>query len=635
MQIRRYALIFIVKTTFYMPDKNDILYKNPSWLQRNVKLIYIIALVASLPSWGWVSWLTLTGTSQQQLRQHVYSDLSLFADSLNSELEKYRFIPKMLMLDATLVKRASQAPSGAQVSATNQYLQHIRQTTNADEIFMMDAQGITIASTKNDNIGNSYRHSPIFSIAKAGTSGGFFTLGLHAGIRGYYFSEPLFEPSTDDVVGVIVVKVNMARLERGWLNKATPMLITDEYGVVIASSTPSWLFTTRSPLSAAQKQQISSSRKYPMVSFPLLPTVIHEDIEGGQVVGLPKAGFKQVLQVSKAMPELGWTIYGHGNLANAKQEVYLGVAISSLLCALLLSLAYVVTQRRLQFLETRHRREVNQARLQQAKDMLETRVTERTQALQASNQELKQTQQELIHSAKLATLGQLATSVTHEINQPLSAILASADNAEQWLARAQTDKALEKITQIKSLAQKMGLITSHLKTFGRKTDEKNEWICPQVALDNAFALLHPRINQAQVETVVQDLSNLQVLANDVRLEQVFINLITNALDAMQQSQSRRLTIYWHSLIQEQTNDQANEVVISVSDTGSGIDDDHLQQLFDPFFSTKDVGVGLGLGLSISYSIIKTMGGDLSARNSDEGAVFTIRLQARTMNGATP
>lgn len=77
------------------------------------------------------------------------------------------------MLDATLVKRASQAPSGAQVSATNQYLQHIRQTTNADEIFMMDAQGITIASTKNDNIGNSYRHSPIFSIAKAGTSGGF------------------------------------------------------------------------------------------------------------------------------------------------------------------------------------------------------------------------------------------------------------------------------------------------------------------------------------------------------------------------------------------------------------------------------------------------------------------------------
>jgi two-component system C4-dicarboxylate transport sensor histidine kinase DctB len=135
--------------------------------------------------------------------------------------------------------------------------------------------------------------------------------------------------------------------------------------------------------------------------------------------------------------------------------------------------------------------------------------------------------------------------------------------------------------------------------------------------------------------VVQDLSNLQVLANDVRLEQVFINLITNALDAMQQSQSRRLTIYWHSLIQEQTNDQANEVVISVSDTGSGIDDDHLQQLFDPFFSTKDVGVGLGLGLSISYSIIKTMGGDLSARNSDEGAVFTIRLQARTMNGATP
>lgn len=607
-----------------MPDKNDISYRKPTWLKKNVKIIYITVLLVSLPSWIWISWITLDEKAHRDLYRQVYDDLSLFADSLNSELEKYRFIPKVLMLDASLVAQATQSNLTSLTLQPNQRLTQIRQTTNADEVFILDATGTTIASTKPENIGDRYEHSPFYSKARAGGSGGFFTLGLHAGIRGYYFSEPLFKSNTDQVAGVIVVKVNMARLERGWLNRTTPMLITDEYGVVIASSIPSWLFTTRSPLTEQQKQHIRASSKYPLVSFPLLQTQVHKTTPFGQIVSLPKAGFKRVLEVTKSIPALDWTIYGEGDLAKAQQSAYQGVAISSLLWALLLTLAYVVTQRRLQLLDTLHRREINQNRLQAAKNQLETRVTERTRALESSNQELKQAQQELVHAAKLATLGQLATSVTHEINQPLTAILASAENAEQWLMRQQTDKALGNILQIKSLAQKMGLISSHLKTFGRKTDDKSEWVWPQTAMDNALSLLQPRINQEGVKTTVQDMSAIQVLANDVRLEQVFINLLTNALDAMQNSETKRLSIYFHTNLAE----DVQQVTIFVSDTGSGIDSEHLHHLFDPFFSTKDVGVGLGLGLSISYSIIKTMGGELTAKNSPEGATFGIQLQAQ-------
>ena len=603
-----------------VPDKNDTNYRKPSWLKKNVKIIYITALLVCMPSWLWFSWITLDERAHRELYREVFDDLSLFADSLNSELEKYRFIPKVLMLDASLLAQANNPDLASAIDQSNQRLQHIRRTTNADEVFIMDPTGITIASTKLDNIGDRYQHSPFFSAARAGESGGFFTLGLHAGIRGYYFSEPLFQPDTDEVAGVIVVKVNMARLERGWLNRATPMLITDEYGVVIASSIPTWLFTTRSPLTNRQKQNIRDSSKYPMVSFPLLQTQVHKVTPYGQIVSLPKAGFKRVLEVTKSIPALNWTIYGQGNLTAAKQGAYQGVAISSLLLALLLTLAYVATQRRLQFLETLHRREINQNRLQQAKDQLETRVTERTQALESSNQELKQAQQELIHAAKLATLGQLATSVTHEINQPLTAILASAENAEQWLLRQQTDKVLGNILQIKSLAQKMGFITSHLKTFGRKTDDKNEWVCPQTAL----SLLQSRISQEGVEIIIKDMSALQVMANDVRLEQVFINLLTNALDAMQKSPHKQLSIYFSN----DSLDDLKQLTIYVTDTGSGIDSDHLHHLFDPFFSTKDVGVGLGLGLTISYSIIKTMGGELTAKNDADGATFGIQLQAQ-------
>jgi two-component system C4-dicarboxylate transport sensor histidine kinase DctB len=115
-----------------------------------------------------------------------------------------------------------------------------------------------------------------------------------------------------------------------------------------------------------------------------------------------------------------------------------------------------------------------------------------------------------------------------------------------------------------------------------------------------------------------------VMANDVRLEQVFINLLTNALDAMQKSPHKRLSIYFNN----DSLDDLKQLTIYVTDTGSGIDSDHLHHLFDPFFSTKDVGVGLGLGLTISYSIIKTMGGELTAKNDADGATFGIQLQAQ-------
>ena len=601
-----------------MIQETDNPYPPRSWLQSNIKSLYIITLMIVLPLWLLASFYVFTNQAQRNLHQVIHNDVLLFADSLESELEKYRSIPKMLMMDVALTNSISNK-NLFNSSHIHNYLQHIRTTTNSDEVFLLDIQGHTLVSTKFDNEGINYAHTPFFQDAAQGNSGGFFTMGVNAGIRGYYFSESLIDRSPGRVIGVIVVKVNMARLERDWLSKLTPMMITDENQIVIASSTASWLFTSRQRLTNDQKRRIKLTRKYPTTSFPILPIEVIRNIEGADIVKLPKLGYERVLEASHLLPDLAWTLYAHGDLKQLDLPIRRNTGLSALLFMLTLSIAYLAVQRRLQFNETLVRREINQIHLQQAKDLLETRVEERTEELQASNLELKQTQQELIHSAKLATLGQLATSVTHEINQPLTAILTSADNAEQWLGRGQVEKAQDKLAQIKTLAQKMGLITSHLKTFGRKTDDKNDWICPQIALDNAFALLQDRIKQEQVSTEVEDLSKFHVLANDVRLEQVFINLISNALDAMQLSQHKRLKVYCQT-------DAAN-LNIHFSDTGSGIDSDHLLQLFDPFFSTKDVGVGLGLGLTISYSIIKTMGGDLSARNSASGAVFSIRLRA--------
>ena len=606
-----------------MTHEIDNPYPPRSWLQNKIKFLYIITLMIVLPLWVLASFHVFTNHAQKNLQQVIHNDLLLFADSLDSELEKYRSIPKMLMMDVALTNSVSNRNLFNSTHIHN-YLQHIRTTTNSDEVFLLGTAGETLVSTNIDNEGLNYAHTPFFQDAMQGNSGGFFTMGVNAGIRGYYFSESLSDRSSGNVIGVIVVKVNMARLERGWLHKFTPMMITDDNEIVIAASTASWLFTSRQRLTDAQKQRIKLTRKYPTTSFPILPIEVIRNIEGADIVKLPKLGYERVLETSYFLPDLAWTLYAHGDLKQLDLTIRRNTGISVLLFILVLSLTYVAIQRRLQLNETLARREVNQHRLQQAKDLLETRVTERTQALQASNQELKQTQQELIHSAKLATLGQLATSVTHEINQPLTAIMALTENAEQWLARAQPDKAQEKLIQIKNLAHKMGLITSHLKTFGRKTDDKNEWICPQEALDNALSLLQPRIKEEGVETIIVDMSSIQVMANGVRLEQVFINLLTNALDAMKKSPYKRISIYF----QNNPSEDIKQTTIYFTDNGSGIDSEHLHHLFDPFFSTKDIGVGLGLGLTISYSIIKTMGGELSAKNSTDGAEFAIQLQAK-------
>jgi two-component system C4-dicarboxylate transport sensor histidine kinase DctB len=606
-----------------MTHEIDNPYPPRSWLQNNIKFLYIITLMIVLPLWVLASFHVFTNQAQKNLHQVIHNDLLLFADSLESELEKYRSIPKMLMMDVALANSVSNQQL-FNSTHIHTYLQHIRTTTNSDEVFLLGTAGQTLVSTNIDNEGLNYAHTPFFQDAMQGNSGGFFTMGVNAGIRGYYFSESLSDRSSGEVIGVIVVKVNMARLERGWLHRFTPMMITDDNQIVIAASTASWLFTSRQRLTDAQKQRIRLTRKYPTTSFPILPIEVIRNIEGADIVKLPKLGYERVLETSYFLPDLAWTLYAHGDLKQLDLTIQRNTGISVLLCILVLSLTYVAIQRRLQLNETLARREVNQHRLQQAKDLLETRVAERTKALQASNQELTQTQQELIHSAKLATLGQLATSVTHEINQPLTAIMALTENAEQWLARAQPDKAQEKLIQIKNLAHKMGLITSHLKTFGRKTDDKNEWICPQEALDNALSLLQSRIKEEGVETRIVDMSSIQVMANGVRLEQVFINLLTNALDAMKKSPCKRISIYFRN----STLEDVQQTTIFFTDNGSGIDSEHLHHLFDPFFSTKDIGVGLGLGLTISYSIIKTMGGELSAKNSADGAEFAIQLQAK-------
>jgi two-component system C4-dicarboxylate transport sensor histidine kinase DctB len=291
----------------------------------------------------------------------------------------------------------------------------------------------------------------------------------------------------------------------------------------------------------------------------------------------------------------------------------------------LLVLMLLVLQQRFRRRRERARYEaqVNQS-LREARDRLEQRVEERTVDLRQEmaerrrmEQALSQTRDELIQAAKLAMLGQMSASISHEINQPLAAIRSYTDNARQFLRQDRCDDVSWNLEQIAELIGNMTQISSQLKLFARKTDGQRSPVSLRNVIDSSKRILLPQLKRTRTEVRVPPLTqDVEVMADPVRLEQVLVNLIANAMNAMEQQQER-----WVDMGIETGLDRLR---LTIRDNGPGISEEHLKRIFDPFFTTKESG--LGLGLSISQHIVESMGGTLSARNSElGGALFTLEL----------
>jgi two-component system C4-dicarboxylate transport sensor histidine kinase DctB len=245
-------------------------------------------------------------------------------------------------------------------------------------------------------------------------------------------------------------------------------------------------------------------------------------------------------------------------------------------------------------------------------EALESKVEERTR-------ELRLAQEGLVQATKMAALGQLSAAINHELNNPLGAIRAYADNAKQFLERGHPDLAKANLQEISALTERMATITRQLKIFSRKSSGSIS-DCPlQVALDSAFLIVHPKLAQTQVILHDQRAADLEwVKADLVWLEQILVNLLSNAIDAAASQAEGQV---WLT-----TQRVADKVRIQVRDNGAGIQEQDKPHLFEPFFTTKALGKGLGLGLSISYRLAKDMQGELLAENAPEGgAIFSLLL----------
>ncbi len=558
--------------------------------------------------------------------------LDLQAENMQGWLDRYRALPR-IYAESSLVRGLLQQPDEtALVHRVNHRLALWNIASGAADTYVLDQSGTTIAASNWADpitfVGENYAYRPYYSEAMEGRLGRFFALGTASGRRGYYFSYPVQVEGR--ILGVVVVKVGVDSLEGELAASPYHLFVTGPNGIVLLAGNPEWRLGLLAPLGEAAKAAIRENRQF--------------DLQGLEVLGLPFAGSVpeegrqlridegevagRYLQLARALPSEAWTLHLLLPTRSASAQAFNSVlALGFGLLALGLVIA-LIWQRRRRLVERLKAREEAQATLtrtvaERTADLRHTNLLleEEVGERKAAEEDLRRAQADLVQAGKLAALGQMSAAMSHEFNQPVTAIRSFADNAAAFLARGQDERAKGNLEQIVILTDRMAELSRHLRSFARRPQGSIRSVSLAAVVNESLALLSGQLKAAGVVVDLQlPEGPLWVQGGHVRLQQVLVNLLTNALDAVRERAEPSVAL--------RVTQTEGQVVLSVEDNGSGIGEDDLERIFDPFFTTKEVGKGLGLGLSITYNIVKDFGGRLQAENRAKGgARLSVTLQA--------
>ncbi|UVK97672.1 ATP-binding protein [Pseudomonas sp. B21-048] len=552
--------------------------------------------------------LAIRHTERQALEEdaaRANQQLALYANSLHTLIDRYRALPAVLALDPELRAALNDEVSPEEQLALNRKLEKINGAAQSSTLELLDRTGLAVAASNwrlpSSYVGHNYGFRPYFSQTRTQGTGRFYAVGVTSGIPGYFLSSAVTSDS-GEFLGAMVVKLEFPELEREWRQGSDTLLVSDARGIIFIANQPGWRYRQLKPLSDSDRAELKTTRQYD--KQPLTPLEYQSVRRFDNNSALTRVdgpdGTADYLWESLPLAAEGWTLH----LLRRPQVAFedrrnAGLAAAGAWLTLVFLLLFLNQRWRLAKLRQRSREE------------LERLVEERTR-------DLRTAQDGLVQSAKLAALGQMSAALAHEINQPLTAQRMQLATLRLLLDHGRVEDAYKALKPVDDMLTRMASLTGHLKTFARKSPSGlRERLDLAAVVDQSLQLLDARLRDEHISTVLHLTRPAWVRGDAIRLEQVLINLLRNALDAMHDKPCKRLEIRL----------EADEQLwrLSVADNGGGIAEENLGKVFDPFFTTKPVGDGLGLGLAVSFAIAHEAGGRLSADNGENGAVLTLTL----------
>jgi two-component system, NtrC family, C4-dicarboxylate transport sensor histidine kinase DctB len=539
-------------------------------------------------------------------RAGLEQTLLLTTRAVETEVERLRALPEVASEDS----RVKAALSGTgPIDLANRYLQTVAAQAGADELFLLDASGTTIAASnwnqQRSFVGHNYAFRPYFQDAMALGRGQFYAIGVTSGLPGFFLASRVVAGGT---TGVLVVKLDLQPLQDTWRAADADVALADENGVVFLSARPDWQYRPLVALSPAVLAQLEKTRAYDNVALQQAVPLLAAPVDDSNAIGDGWIGGLSMMQDS------GWQVIA----ARPTGPINL-VATGWAVLAAFTTLAAAAVAKSFE-----QRRQITALRLSQS-DRLEAMVVARTADLAReidarilAEADLKATQEALIHTEKIAALGRMSVAIVHEISQPLAAMEATLAAAELSLSPDDTTTAPRLVTT-RGLIRRMQRTIRHLKSFGSKQAGELSLIDLRAPVTSALDIVAPRSRAVGVTPQLQLPDKpVLVLAGAVRIEQVVVNLLLNALDAVCDSQGAQIIV--------RLDQGGDQVQLIVQDTGKGIAAADLSRVTEPFFSTKISGEGLGLGLSISKAILAEFHGQLDIMSDvGRGTQMTVCL----------